>query len=137
MKEDTNSSPASENALKSNGEGLAGAFNELIQNRLEGKPVSWREQPESARSEDAAGLCPEPGDWALLLGDAADATESAKVNELMAHAAGCNLCAEQLRALAADVLPEETAALAGLRYSSAEEERKLAAALAGTPGGAK
>jgi tetratricopeptide (TPR) repeat protein len=133
MNEDINSSPASENALKGNGDGLAGAFNELIQSRLDGKPGSGRRQPESAPSEDAAGPCPEPGDWALLLGDEAGTTEAAKVNGLLAHAVVCDVCAERLRALAGDASPEENAVFAGLKYSSPEEQRKLAAELAGTP----
>jgi tetratricopeptide (TPR) repeat protein len=133
MKEDTNSSPASESAPKNRGDGLAGAFNELIQSRLEGKSVSGREQLESDRSGDAAGRCPEPGDWALLLGDEAGPTEAPRVIGLLAHAAGCDWCAERLRALTADVSPEEAAALVGLKYSSPEEQRKLAAELAGTP----
>jgi tetratricopeptide (TPR) repeat protein len=132
MKEDTNSSPASENAPKGNGDGLAGAFDELVQSRLGGKTACGR-QPESERSQDESGRCPEAGDWALLLGHEASPTETAKVNALLAHAAGCDLCAERLRALSGDVSPEETAALAGLKYWSPEEQRKLAAELAGTP----
>ena len=133
MKEDINSSPASENAPKGNGDKLAGAFNELIQSRLDGKPGSGRQQPASAWSQDGAGRCPEPGDWALLLGDDAGSTEAAKVNALLAHAAGCDACAERMQALAVDVSAEETAALAGLKYSSPDAQRKLAAELAGTP----
>jgi hypothetical protein len=61
MKEDTNPSLASENALKSNVDGLADAFDELIQSRLGGKPASGR-QPEIEQSQDDArsrvtGLC--------------------------------------------------------------------------------
>jgi len=133
MREDFNLSQGSENAPKSNGDGLAGAFNELIQSRLEGKPVSGRRKLDSGRSVDAAGLCPEPGDWALLLGDEVGSTEAAKVNGLLAHAAGCDVCAERMQALGADVSPEESATLARLKYSSAKEQRKLAAELAGTP----
>ena len=131
MKEDTNPSLASENALKSNVDGLADAFDELIQSRLGGKPASGR-QPEIEQSQDESGRCPEPGDWAVLLGHEASPTETAKVDALLAHASGCGVCAERLRALSADVSAEETAVLAGLKYSSMEGQRKLAAELAGT-----
>jgi tetratricopeptide (TPR) repeat protein len=132
MKDDTNSSPASENAPKNIGAGLAGAFDELVQSRLSGKLASGRE-PESAQGEDKAGRCPEAGDWVLLLGPEASLMETAKVNALLAHAAGCDFCAERLHALSGDVSPEEVVALAGLKYSSPEEQRKLAAELAATP----
>jgi tetratricopeptide (TPR) repeat protein len=129
MNEDTNPNPASENSPESTGSGLAGAFEELIQGRLAGA----QPEPENAQLEDAGADCPEPGKWALLLGDEASPAEAAEVHALLAHAAGCALCAERLRALAADVSPEESATLARLKYASPEGQRKLAAELAGTP----
>jgi tetratricopeptide (TPR) repeat protein len=133
MNDDINSGPASENAPRSTGAGLAGAFEELIQQRSASTHDLGSQAPESAGAADAAGRCPERGDWALLLGDEARPAEAAKVTALLAHAGGCGVCAERLRAFAADVSPEETAVLAGMEYSSREEQRKLAARLAGTP----
>jgi tetratricopeptide (TPR) repeat protein len=133
MDEDTNSNPASEGTPENNIDDLAGTFEELIRGRLSGAQGLGRLAPERARDQDAAARCPEPGDWAVLLGDEACPSETAKVDALLVHAAGCGVCAERLRALAADVSPEENAALAGLTYSSSEGRRKLAALLARTP----
>jgi tetratricopeptide (TPR) repeat protein len=133
MNEEINPGPASENAAQSAGTGLAGAFEELIQARLAGIPRAGRPEPERARTEDADGRCPKPGDWAALLSDEALPANAAKVRALLDHAAGCAVCAERLRVFAADVSPEESAVLAGLDYSSAGGQRKLAARLAGTP----
>ncbi|MGO9337095.1 MAG: tetratricopeptide repeat protein [Terracidiphilus sp.] len=133
MKDDINPGPVFENASQNAGAGLAGAFEQLIQRRSAGTYDPGHEEPESARDEDAAGRCPDPGDWARLLGDEARPGEAAKVNALLAHAAVCRVCAERVRALAADISPEENAALAGLGFSLTERQRKLAAQLAGTP----
>jgi len=132
MKEDINSGPASENAPQSTGAGLAGAFEELIRGRLAGAAAGERQGLDSPKAEDTAG-CPEPGDWALLLGDEARPGDTAQVNALLTHAGGCGVCAERLRTLSADVSPEESAMLAGLESASADGQRKLAAQLAGTP----
>jgi len=132
MKEDTNPNPASESTPESTGGGLAGAFEELIQGRLAAVPAAERRGSENWTAKDKTD-CPEPGDWALLLGDEARPSETAKLNALLAHSASCGVCAERLRMLAADVSQEESAMLAGLANSSPEQQRKLAARLAGTP----
>ncbi len=133
MNEDINPGPASEDAPQSTGAVLAGAFEELIQGRLAGTSRAGRLEPESERAEDAEGRCPEPGEWALLLGDEALPAYTAKVNALLAHAADCPVCAERLREFSADISPEESAVLAGLEHSSVEGQRRLAGQLAGTP----
>jgi CHAT domain-containing protein len=51
----------------------------------------------------------------------------------LAHAAGCNVCAQRLRVLSADVSPEETGELGRLALASDERQRSLAEQLARTP----
>jgi tetratricopeptide (TPR) repeat protein len=135
MNEDFNPEQVAENPPDNASNRLSGALEELIQGRKSraGIQVSEPKNPESEGPDAAAEPCPEPGEWALLLGDEARLTELAKVNALLAHAATCGACAERLRALAADVSPEESALLAGLTSASAQGQRKLAEELARTP----
>lgn len=139
MNEDFNPGQVPEHPPGQAGNRLSGALEELIQGRLPraGMPVPEPMDPESRGPEAGGEPCPEPGEWALLLGDEARPAELAKVNALLAHAAGCGMCAERLRALSsemlADVSPEERAVLAGLTLASAQGQRKLAAELARTP----
>jgi tetratricopeptide (TPR) repeat protein len=135
MNEDFNPDRVPDNPPDKAGNRLSGALEDLIQGRksLPGVPVPEPMDPENDGPEAGSEPCPEPGEWALLLGDEARPAELAKVNALLSHAAGCGVCAERLRALAADVSPEESALLAGLTSASAQGQRKLAAELARTP----
>jgi CHAT domain-containing protein len=133
MNEDFNPGTAHENTPGDAGDGLAGALEKLIQERSAGIPQADSAAPESGGSEAGAGSCPEPGDWALLLAPEAAAAKLSEVNRLLAHAAGCAVCAGRLRTLAADASPQESELLAGLEYASAEGQRKLAVQLAQTP----
>ncbi len=63
--------------------------------------------------------CPEPGEWAVLLGGETGAADFERAGELLAHAARCRPCAQRLKMLAADESAEETAALAGRRSTTA------------------
>ncbi|HEY1904319.1 MAG TPA: CHAT domain-containing protein [Terracidiphilus sp.] len=83
-------------------------------------------------AESGLESCPEPGEWALLLAEEVRPAELTKINAMLAHAAGCTLCAQRLRLLAADASAEESAVLAGLSSASPEARRKLAAELART-----
>jgi len=136
MNNDFNPGQAPENPPGSAADRLAGALEDLIQGRLsrEANPRRETVDPESKRIKPAGvATCPDPGQWALLLGDEVRPSEVAKVNALIAHAAECDVCAGRLRALSSDVSPEESAFLAGLASASAEGQRKLAAELARTP----
>jgi predicted Zn-dependent protease len=136
MNDDFKPGQAPENPPGSTGEGLSGALEELIQGRLarDGQPAPEAINRVGIGPEAAGELCPDPGEWALLLaGEPTRLAETAKVNALLAHAAGCEVCAERLLTLSADVTPEESAFLAGLASASPEGQRKLAAELARTP----
>ena len=81
--------------------------------------------------------CPEPGAWALLLGDEAGLDEAGlaeqpTVDRLLAHAAACGPCAERLRILSSDPSPAETAVLGRLRAAESAAQDRLAGALART-----
>ncbi|MDR3774690.1 MAG: CHAT domain-containing tetratricopeptide repeat protein [Terracidiphilus sp.] len=135
MNSDFNPGSVSENPKGNTGDELAAALEELIQGR---ELHAGAEAPDPARRESstldaAAAPCPEPGEWALLLGGEARPAELPKVSALLAHAAACRNCAQRLLALSADPSPEESAALADLAFASAEGQRKLAAELARTP----
>ncbi len=135
MKNDFNPDPAAVDPEGNSGDKLAAALEELIQ----GLAVRAGASPQGSAAAgegtapDAAAPCPEPGEWALLLAGETSGAESAQVNALLAHAAVCGACAQRLRALSAEVSPEESAMLAGLASASAEGQRKLAAELARTP----
>jgi len=136
MNEDFNPGKAPENPPAEGGNRLSSALEELIQGRLSraGSPSAEQMDRESERRKAvAAKPCPEPGEWALLLGDEPLPAHSDKVIALLAHAAGCGVCAERLRTLAGDISPEESAFLAELTLASAQGQRKLAAELARTP----
>src|SRR5471030_1169909 len=111
MNEDFNPGPVSENPPDSSGDRLASALEDLIQERTSragtSLPDSTSQQRDRARADAPTELCPEPGDWALLLGGEPHPGELAKVSALLAHAAGCRVCAGRLLALQADESPEE------------------------------
>jgi CHAT domain-containing protein len=86
-----------------------------------------------ALSAEQPEPCPEPGSWALLLGDEVGPAEQPGMNRLLAHAAACGPCAQRLRILAAASSPAETAELAYLASSGPSAQDRLAAALARTP----
>src|ERR1700721_478178 len=108
MNEDFNPGKTPGNSPGDAGNGLASALEELIQGRLSGDGDSAPEPSEREKIglEAATEACPAPGELALLLGDQPRSAEVAKVNALLAHAAGCEVCAERLRALSADLSPE-------------------------------
>jgi tetratricopeptide (TPR) repeat protein len=136
MNEDFNPGKAPENPPTEGGNRLAGALEELIQGRLSragSPPAEQMDRESNERKAVAAEPCPEPGEWALLLGDEPLPAHSVQVDALLSHAAGCAVCAERLRTLAGDLSPEESVFLAGLTLGSAQGQRKLAAELARTP----
>jgi tetratricopeptide (TPR) repeat protein len=137
MNSDFNPGPVSENPQGDSGDALARAFEDLIAGRghRDAAPLSCAEAAESITyaSHGDLAACPEPGEWALLLSAGVSSSESANVNALQAHAAVCRPCAQRLRALSADVSPEEGAVLAGLACTSAQGQHTLAAELARTP----
>lgn len=77
--------------------------------------------------------CPEPGDWALLLGHPPHPEDSTKVSALLAHATACSDCSRRLRTLSAAASPLENSVLAKLSSASAIAQVELAAELARTP----
>jgi tetratricopeptide (TPR) repeat protein len=135
MNEDFKPGHVPENPSGDAGNRLASALEELIQGRLSRNGDLAPEPIERERigPQAAEEACPAPGELARLLNDEPRPAEVAKVNALLAHAAGCEVCAERLRALPADLSPEESAFLAGLASGSDEGRRKLAAELARTP----
>jgi CHAT domain-containing protein/tetratricopeptide (TPR) repeat protein len=135
MNEDFNPGQAPENTPGSAGNRLSSALEELIQGRLsrDGSSVPEPIKQEKIGPEAAADACPAPGELARLLGDEPRPAEVAKVNRLLAHAAGCEVCAERVRALSTDLSPEESAFLANMALATDEGQRKLAAELARTP----
>ena len=54
------------------------------------------QRQESTDADAAAGPCPEPGEWALLARGEPRPAELAKVNALLAHAAACRDCAQNV-----------------------------------------
>jgi len=135
MNEDFNPGQASENPAGSSENGLARALEDLIQGRaaLAGGQPPELPGDEGAPFEVAAGPCPQPGEWALLLGEVAGPAGKARVDALLSHAAGCRVCAERLRVLSADLSNEETDLLARLGCASADGQKDLAETLARTP----
>src|SRR5580658_1359559 len=147
MDDDFNPGPVSDNPKGESGDRLVSALEELILGRWSPHGASLSESRESIESVDRKTLeeterelprfatwpCPEPAEWALLLGEVANPAEMARTNTLLAHAADCRPCAERLRVFSAHLSSEETAALAKLGCASAEGQRKLAAELARTP----
>jgi tetratricopeptide (TPR) repeat protein len=142
MSEDFNPGPVSENPPGDSGDRLASALEELIRGRRSGPGTPFRQSggrsdnadhEKEGGPQEAVGPCPEPGEWALLLGEEARPDERASVNALLAHVAVCHACAERLRAFSADLSPEESAVLARLDCASAKVQRKMAAKLAWTP----
>jgi tetratricopeptide (TPR) repeat protein len=147
MDEDFNPGPVSDDPKGESGDRLVSALEELILGRWSPHGASLSESRESIESVDrethqeteralprfATWPCPEPAEWALLLGEEASPAEMARANTLLAHAAICRPCAERLRVFSADLSSEETAVLAKLGCASAEGQRKLAAELARTP----
>ena len=143
MNDDFIPGQSSEDSPSDSGDRLASALEELIQLRRSqgGVPVidsmasNDNADPgcESGSFEPRAGPCPEPGEWALLLDVEALSRELPSVDALLAHAAECRACAGRLRALSADLSPQESALLAQLGCASAEVQRKMAAELAQTP----
>jgi tetratricopeptide (TPR) repeat protein len=139
MNKDLNPGQVPENPPSDAGNRLARALEELIQGRLsrDGNPALEHLGHEGKAPEDVTEPCPETGELALLFGQEARPAELPEVNALLAHAAGCEVCAEGLRALssdlAADASPQESAWLAGLTSASPTGQRKLAAELAWTP----
>ncbi len=139
MNEDFNPGQLPENAPGNSGNRLSSALEGLIQERSTrvGHPAPEGAQPDSEGTQAAPGLCPEPGEWALLLADEPPPAESHRINALLAHAAGCSACAERLRPLPSDMLAdasaEERAFLAGLASASIQGQRKLASQMARTP----
>ncbi|HXR38292.1 MAG TPA: CHAT domain-containing tetratricopeptide repeat protein [Terracidiphilus sp.] len=140
MNSDSNPGPVSDNPQSHFEDGLAGAFEELIQGGSfrAGAPPSGPANGDTGElgatmPNAAAALCPEPAEWALLLGSDPGPAETTKVQALLAHAAVCGMCAQRLRAVSADVSPEESALLAGLVCASPQGQRALAAELARTP----
>lgn len=119
---------------------LKKALDELIEGRSS--------RAETPREENAGfpgsapGSCFELGAWLLPSGGQADPEGSASaaqranapnLDALLAHAAECPFCAEQLRGLFADASPEEAAEVAALASAGSDWQRKLAAQLARTP----
>ncbi|HUD13012.1 MAG TPA: tetratricopeptide repeat protein [Terracidiphilus sp.] len=135
MNEDFNPGKAPENSPRDTGNRLAGALEELIQGRLsrDGSPAPEPLEREKIGPEAAPEACPDPGELALLLGDQPLPAHSVKVNALLVHAAGCEVCADRLRALSSDLSQEENVFLAGLTLASGQGKRKLAVELARTP----
>jgi tetratricopeptide (TPR) repeat protein len=144
MDQDFNPGPDRENPPGNSGDRLVSALEELIQGRRPGAGIesgiasgiasgsaTWEQ--EGALPGVSAEQCPEPGEWALLLGEAARPAELARVNALLAHAAECRECTERLRAFSADLSPGENDVLAQLDCASTEGQRNLAAKLAQTP----
>src|SRR5580698_1335727 len=101
MNDDFNPGQASESLAGGSGDGLARALEELVQVRSARADGQSPELPgdRNASFEAAPGPCPEPGEWALLLSEVTGAADKAKVDALLAHAAGCRGCAERLRVL--------------------------------------
>jgi tetratricopeptide (TPR) repeat protein len=134
MNEEINKGPVSEDPQDSSGAAPSDALEDLIEGRISrsGNPPQPFAGQESTEADAAAGACPEPGEWALLFAGEPRPPQLGKVNALLAHAAACPVCAERLRALNADVTPEESAVLAGLACASPETQRTLAAELART-----
>jgi len=134
MKEDFKPGTYSADPPDSSGERLAGALEELIQERLAraGVPLPDPMDQDRAYSGASAGTCPEPGEWALLLAAEPGSADFAKVSALLEHASLCWVCAGRLRALQAEPTPEEDALIAGLATASAEGQRRLAVELART-----
>jgi len=136
MNSDFNPGPVSPNPPENTGDRLAAALEALILGRSSRPgappppPIDQYEHP--TQTDPAAGPCPEPSEWARLLDPQILPDKFNKVDELLAHAASCDSCAGLLRAFQADISPEETAAIAGLRTASIEGQRKLAAQLART-----
>lgn len=135
MNDDFNPGAASKSPEGGFGDGLARTLEELIEgrsavaNRQETEPTG----DEHVSFEAAAGLCPELSEWALLLGEVWGASDKAKVDGLLGHAAGCHRCSERLRGLSADLSTEEIDLLAWLDCASADGQRDLAEKLARTP----
>jgi hypothetical protein len=139
MNEDFNPGADSGSPPDNPGDRLVSALEQLILGRWSppGAPAhrlrdAFEEVDQEADQEKgnasptmAARPCPEPDEWALLLGEASSPAELARANSLLAHAADCRACAERLRAFSANLSPEETAMLAGLSCSSAEGQRSL------------
>jgi len=135
MNSDFKPGPVSPNPPENTGDRLAGALEQLIlgrSSRGDAPLPNPIDHDKSAPPDAAAGPCPEPGEWAFLLGGDVRPADIERVDALLTHMAGCNLCAGRLRILQADISPEESAMLAGLRTASVEGQRPLAAELART-----
>jgi hypothetical protein len=135
MNEDFKPGRAQENSPGNAGNPLSSALEELVQGRLsrDGNSAPESIEREKTGPQTVTKACPAPGELARLLDDEPPPGEVAQINALRAHAAGCEVCAERLRALSADLSPEESTFLEGLALASAEGQRKLAAELARTP----
>ena len=135
MNSDFKPGPVSPNPPENTGDRLAGALEQLIlgrSSRGDAPLPNPIDHDKSAPPDAGAGPCPEPGEWAFLLGGEVRPADIERVDALLTHMAGCNLCAGRLRILQADISPEESAMLAGLRTASVEGQRPLAAELART-----
>jgi CHAT domain-containing protein len=134
MNEDFNPEEASQSPSGNSGDGLRGALENLIERRSAraGGQTPELAGDEGAFSEAVAGSCPEPGQWALLLDEVSGAADTARVNALLGHAAGCQACAKRLRVLSADLSPEETDFLARLDCATPDGQQNLAEKLART-----
>jgi len=116
---------------------LSKAFEELIEGRSSRAETTRAEAP-SMTLAGAASPCTDFDEWLQLLsGEAgpAEASDSAHLDALLAHAADCPACAERLRTMLAEATPEEAAEVASLSSASSEWQRNLAAELANTSHG--
>lgn len=130
----------SHGSLPAEGDGLSEMLEDLLRRRasqvetlLSGTASGLVSAIAPLDGQGAANLCPEPGEWVLLLDEDPRPADFEKASMLLAHAAGCKPCAQRLRLLSASETLEESATLAGLGSASAERQRKLAAELARTP----
>jgi tetratricopeptide (TPR) repeat protein len=112
---------------------LAEALDKLIAERLSGPITSPRGGAQGLDGPGGSGLCPEPGEWLELVTEKTDPSER---DLLLAHAAGCGVCAARmrlsLRLLAEDATEEEAAAVARHETASHQWQRRLAVKLAST-----
>jgi tetratricopeptide (TPR) repeat protein len=79
--------------------------------------------------------CPGVADWGLLFGEDQGAMDGGygSVDGLLAHAAGCAVCAERLLVFSRDLSADETALISQLNTASAAGQDELARRLAETP----
>ena len=113
---------------------LACGLEELLERKISA------ESPDTLfASAHALGPCPDPGEWLRLATGELDSphANAADATALLAHAAGCRVCARRLRQASRLFAPEESAEenaeLDQLRSDSPQWHLQLAAELARTP----